>query len=242
MSEWLSYAHDENGKPVVVDFNSELDDPEFRQENAHCISLTIGGFDRDADGLPTDGADDALYALEQRLEELLDDRDGALAVTIATQGTYAFIAYAGADYGELCAAAARDAGFTVVESSVQSDPIWSAYDRWALHGAELEDARDRSQLDELEAAGDDLSAEHEIFFDFEFPDAERAKAAEAAFGQEAVDYGERVEEDTEVQVRFVAVPTEDALRAERTRLTATAAKFGGIYQGWGSEPVEEANA
>ncbi|HTU83210.1 MAG TPA: DUF695 domain-containing protein [Candidatus Acidoferrales bacterium] len=237
MSEWLSYTRDEGGAPAVVDFNAELDDRDVRAQCATCISLVLSGYQCDAGGMPTDSVDDELYALERRLEDALDARGGVLAATLAQKGTYEFLAYAPADLSQACADLARAAGFAVASYAAADDPQWTRYARLALSGDELEDARDREQLEELETAGEDLERAREIFFDFDFPDGERAEAARTAFGGGTIEAaGATDDEGTEVQTVFVAVPTLEAVRAERTRLSAIALRFGGVYRGWGTDP------
>ena len=170
MTEWLSYDTKLDGSSALVDVDASFDSADERPEYAQAIVVTVTGFPLDGDRLPTDAADDSLYALEQKIEDLLDDGDGVLAATVASGGAYQFIAYAqdGALEPAL-AAAARDAGLQAATTS-QADPKWQAYARWSLSGDALEEARDRAQIEELESVGDDLSAEHELTFDYEFDD------------------------------------------------------------------------
>lgn len=237
MTEWLSYDTSIEGVSALVDVDASFEDADERPEFTRAIELTVTGFALDADRLPTDGADDTLYALEQQIEDLLDGNDGVLTATVASAGAYQFIAYAadGALEAQL-AAAARGAGLSASTVS-QADPSWQAYARWSLSGDALEEARDRAQIEELVNVGDDLTAEHELTFDYEFDNEESAEAGQSAFR----DAGFEVAEDSSdvfVQVYVSIVPTADAIRDVRTRMNAIAAHCGGVYAGWGAEPID----
>jgi hypothetical protein len=236
VTEWLSYDTTVDGANALVDVDAAFDDTSERPEYTRAIELTVSGFPVDADRLPTDKADDALYALEQQIEDMLDQRDGVLTATVASAGAYQFIAYAAdGDLEAALAAAARDAGLKAATSS-QADPNWQAYARWSLSGDALEEARDRAQIDELAGIGDDLSAEHELTFDYEFEDEESARGGQTAFaaaGFDAIDEAH----DGFVQVSVHMVPTVDAVKSARARMNTVAAHCGGAYAGWGCEPI-----
>lgn len=237
MTEWLSYDTKIGGASALVDVDASFDDPDERPEYTRAIELTVTGFALDADRLPTDGADDTLYALEQQIEDLLDSGDGVLAATVASAGSYQFIAYAtdGVLEAQL-AAAARAAGLQASTAS-QADPTWQAYGRWSLSGEALEEARDRAQIEELINVGDDLSAEHELTFDYEFDDEASAEAGQQAFRDAGFEVAEE-SNDVFVQVFVSTVPTAEAIRDVRARMNAIAAHCGGAYAGWGAEPIE----
>jgi hypothetical protein len=236
MTEWLSYDTKIEGANALVDVDASFDDTDERPEYTRAIELTVSGFPVDADRLPTDKADDALYALEQQIEDMLDDGDGVLAATVASGGTYQFIAYASdADIEADLATAARAAGLQATTSS-QADPKWQAYARWSLSGDALEEARDRAQIEELDSVGDDLAAEHDVTFDYEFEDEEAAEAGRTAFkgaGFDAVD----AMGDVFVQIVESMVLTPEAVREVRSRLNGVASHVGGVYAGWGCEPI-----
>jgi Regulator of ribonuclease activity B/Family of unknown function (DUF695) len=237
VTEWLSYDTKIDGASALVDVDASFDDADERPEYTRAIELTVTGFPMDGDRLPTDAADDSLYALEQQIEDLLDENDGVLAATVASAGTYQFIAYAADGVLEArLAAAARDAGLQASTAS-QADPNWQAYARWSLSGDALEEARDRAQIEELINVGDDLSAEHELTFDFEFDDEESAEAGQKAFRDAGFEVAEE-SNDVFVQVFVSLVPTPQAVRDARARMNAIAAHCGGAYAGWGAEPVE----
>lgn len=237
MTEWLSYDTKIDGSTALVDVDASFDDSDERPEYARAIELTVTGFPLDGDRLPTDDADDALYALEQQIEDLLDANDGVLAATVASAGTYQFIAYVADGVLETqLAAAARNAGLQASTAS-QADPTWQAYGRWSLSGEALEEARDRAQIEELINVGDDLSAEHELTFDYEFDDEDGAMAGQDAFRDAGFDVAEE-SNDVFVAVFVSLVPTADAVRDARARMNAIAAHCGGAYAGWGTEPIE----
>ena len=176
------------------------------------IELTVTGFPLDGDRLPTDTADDTLYALEQQIEDLLDANDGVLAATVASAGTYQFIAYAADGVLEAqLAAAARDAGLQASTAS-QADPGWQAYARWSLSGGGAgRGARSRAN-EELINVGDDLSAEHELTFDYEFDDEDGAAAGQEAFRSAGF---EVAEESNDVFVQVLVRLSPDARRDSR---------------------------
>jgi hypothetical protein len=237
VTEWLSYDTTIDGSNALVDVDASFEDTDERPEYTRAIELTVSGFPVDGDRLPTDKADDALYALEQHIEDLLEDRSGVLAATIASAGSYQFIAYAADGSVEAALAdAARGAGLQAATSS-QADPKWQAYARWSLSGDALEEARDRAQIEELESVGDDLTAEHELTFDYEFEDEDSANAGRDAFADAGFDVDADSNDDVFVQVPIVLVPTADAVKAARARMNAVAAHCGGAYAGWGCEPV-----
>jgi len=237
VTEWLSYDTTIDGASALVDVDAAFDDARERPRYSTAIEVTVTGFPVDGDRLPTEDADDALFAVEQRIEDLLDASDGVLAATVATAGTYRFIAYAadGALQSRLATAAAA-AGMQAT-ATAQPDPEWKAYARWALSGDALEEARDRAQLEELESVGDDLTAEHELTFDYEFDDEESARAGAAAFEEAGFELADEPL-DVFVQVPVRLVPTAEAVKNARIRMNAVAAHCGGSYAGWGSEPVE----
>jgi hypothetical protein len=236
MTEWLSYDTTIDGASALVDVDASLDDPRERPAYRRAIELVVTGFSLDADRLPTEGADDELYALEQQIEDQLDERDGVLAATIATAGAYRFVAYgADAKLALELAAIARDAGLAV-ETEAHDDPGWQVYARWSLSGEALEEARDRAQIQELESVGDDLGIVHDITFDYEFEDEGAAEAGRAAFAEAGFDAEETLY-DAFVRVNVPLVPTAESIRATRARLSAVADRCGGAYAGWGCEPV-----
>jgi hypothetical protein len=242
-SEWLSYDDsDAGGKPVVVDFDARFDDASERGANDYRIAVTVSGFSTDADGLPDDAAEDELYDVGQRIESALGER-GVLAFSLAGSSAFAWHAYASdSSLTPALEKAARADGLDV-SSSGTNDPQWSEYERYALTGEDLEQARDCEQLEELTEAGDDLRAEHDISFDYEFPSHEAAVAAQhalAAAGMPATDlFGDVIAEDSGVDtiVRRL-VPTPEAISRERARLNAIVVPCGGTYAGWGTEQVD----
>jgi hypothetical protein len=235
VTEWLSYDTTIDGANALVDVDAAFDDARERPQYATAIEVTVTGFAVDADKLPTEDADDALFAVEQKLEDVLDEGDGVLAATVASAGAYRFIAYAAnGSLQERLAEAVRAAGMQA-SATTSSDPTWSAYGRWSLSGDALEEARDRAQIEELESVGDDLSAEHELTFDYEFEDEESARAGADAFGEAGFETEEPI--DTFVQVPVRLVPTAEAVKAARVRMNAIAALCGGAYAGWGCEPI-----
>lgn len=243
MAEWLSYSTTIDGKPAFVDFDASLDDDAYRTDHPQTCELVVSGFPIDAARLPTDAADDSLYALEQRLEAILSGRDGELAVMSACDGSYRFIAYSvDGTAGSEFAAAASEAGLTA-QVSTRSDPQWQSYERWALTGEELEVARDRTQLEELGANGVDLSEEHEFYFDFEFEDGKSADQADDALSKGDFTVTERDlddagDDDHIVQVALTIVPSTDAIGNARRKMTALVAPYDGRYLGWGCDPDE----
>src|SRR5215469_3484002 len=223
MSEWLSYqAHDDsNGQAVFVDFDAELDDRELQSKFPESVILTVGGFETDADGLPTSAAEDQLYELEQRIEAILDDKNGKLAVCVATAGKYAFVTY----FAQTPLSSLLQTPVSLPltsESQSKRDPEWEAYKTWALEGDDLEEERDRAQLDQLEEYGVDLTEETEITFDFEFAKADDALAADlalasagfAATGLMGNDL-DSFEAEPVVHVAVRAVPTIEAIADAR---------------------------
>jgi hypothetical protein len=237
MTEWLSYDTKIDGAGALVDVDASFDDADERPRYSRAIELTVTGFPLDGDRLPTDKADDALYALEQQIEDLLAERDGVLAATIASAGTYQFVTYSeDATLETDLATAARAAGLSAT-TSAQADPKWQAYARWSLSGEALEEARDRAQIEELASIGDDLSAEHDLTFDYEFEDESSADAGAAAFAKAGFEVHDESSGEF-VQIAVSLVPTAAAVGELRARLNAVAAHCGGAYAGWGCEPIE----
>lgn len=245
MAEWLSYPSTIDGKTAYVDFDASLDDPDYRNAHPYACELVVSGFPTDESQLPTDGADDMLFALEQRLEAILAGRDGDLAVMTACDGDYTYVAYSVDDAaGSEFSAAAREAGLTS-SVSTRRDPQWESYRRWALTGEDLETTRDKTQLDELSANGVDLSEERDLYFDFEFHDAASSLAASGALAKagftvvadEDVDLHDTDDDDERVvQVELSIVPTADAVGDIRRKMTASVAPFGATFLGWGCDP------
>ncbi|HTX58144.1 MAG TPA: DUF695 domain-containing protein [Verrucomicrobiae bacterium] len=235
MTEWLSYSAAIDGAPGVVDIDVDLADPEVQEQYPVAIELSVRGFEADSSGLPTDRADDVLYALEEAIETALGN-DGVLALTLAASGSYRFVSYATeAAFEQAVRDTAVKAGLEPSSSSA-GDPQWSRYAAWALSGEALEQARDREQLEELESVSNGLGNALEIEFDYEFSDERSAQAALDALGAAGAageaDFGEQAI----VHVRRALAPTPEAIGGERARLNAVVARYGGAYLGWGCDP------
>lgn len=241
MAEWLAYvlADDDDGHPTVVDVDVDFNDASLRTAFPHAIQMAVK-CESGSDGLPTEAADDALYALEQKIEALLG-ADGALVASVAENGTYAFLAYAKSEApAAALESAATAAGFTIAGTKSESDPQWNEYEEWTLEGEDLEEARDCSQLEQMEEAGEDLTARRLFGFDFEFPTRDRADEAADALLESGFAVDDEGEDETGevVQARILLAPESDAIGNARRRATGVAEKFGGVYLGWGSEAVE----
>jgi hypothetical protein len=110
-------------------------------------------------------------------------------------------------------------------------------ERNALKGA------DRSVLNQLRAAGSDLSQPHCIDF-FLFAPTQAAASALGArletFGFTSTLAKEPVDSTWSVVAVKTIVPTESALAAIRQQLSQEAKALGGVYDGWGSAIVPQA--
>ncbi|MDP9016736.1 MAG: ribonuclease E inhibitor RraB, partial [Candidatus Eremiobacteraeota bacterium] len=131
-------------------------------------------------------------------------------------------------------------------SDVQSaaDPAWENYDRYALRGEELEEARDNEQLEQLQESGEDLSAEFETAFYINFDSVEQARGgaaalAKAGFQVSSAEVDSLMEGANEVMASRAMVMTPPTLKEARAQATAAISPFGGRYNGWGAYPEEE---
>lgn len=244
MPEWLSYeTYDKNAEAkVLVDFDAELNDPQLKSRFPECASLTVAGFDSDADGAPSDAAATDLYDLQTAIEQALGDQ-GVVAACVASAGNYRYVAYAATQPAGLTLQPLAPASWSSDEAWA-NDPSWNAYDALALEGDDLEAARDRMQLDDLKNRLPDLPDSVTFTFDLDFDSAESARNAHAAFVQAGyIPSPAEIEGDPDLTYEFDRVvraawtgkPDLDALVAARREIGTIAAQFGGKYLGWGTE-------
>ena len=223
MPEWISYDQESAG---AVMFDAELlDDQEYRSAYPTALIITVTGFETDADGDPTDLAAQSLFGYEQALEAALGEHDCDIVVTVSDPSTYTILAYT--DSSDVEGAARAVACPFKVDIRTESDASWSHYEKYALHGDELEEARDDEQISQLVDEGIEEGEEITLVFDVFLP--------------------EHDEENLPPEVENVLVQevrlTPEAVKAARQKVQAAIKPFNGVYEGWGvdeddEEPVE----
>ena len=253
MTEWLSYPAKIDGKNGVVDIDVDLEDAAFRKAHPVALEISVVDFAVDGDGMPTDGADETLYALEQNLETTLaaEEGGGSVTLTLVGDGMYKCLAYVKdgivqKKLGEVAKATGLEWIVTITD-----DPAWRKYLQWLLKGEDLEAARDRAQLEELEYAGTDMTLPMEVTFEFSFADpqnAEKANKALASAGYEVhrdVEQMEALDQEGEhgdfvgAATTIATMPTADAIGEARRKIASIVAPFEAVYEGWGIDPDDE---
>ena len=240
MSEWISYETGD-ASPEEVSFDAELDDAAFREARPYALSITLRGFPVDTDGQPDDDASERLYEIETRIESALTKSGASLACTVSGNGALVLYAYAPDAHAETSlAAAAQDAAYPCSVTG-ERDPDWRAYERYALRGDELEQARDAEQLNQRVEIGDDLSEPREVDFAISFATSgDAARAIEplrhARFSVPPLEYLEGA--TTFDATRRIALSPE-SLHAARSDLTRAIATCGGTYRGWSADVMDE---
>jgi len=239
MADWIPYETSDNPSLEVSIDVDYADDDSFRKSHPYLLTVTASRFPTDDDGQPTDASAQALFALEQQLESVCDEHDAATVCTVSGTGTYEIYAYAsGPDAGT----ALHDQvnGLTIgVDVTSRREDDWATYERYALRGEELEDARDSDQIAQMDEAGEDLDEPFLVVFDVDVPEGKEAAAskalASAGFGVSEEPY----DSDTVIEASRSMLVTPGNLKAARTEILRTIAPFGGTYEGWGIDPDEE---
>jgi len=239
MADWIPYETSDNPSlEVSVDVDFADDDP-FRKTHPFLLTVTASRFAADADGQPTDASAQALFTLEQQLESVCDEHDAATVCTVSGTGKYEIYAYAG---GPEAAAALgeRVRGLAIdVDVSSRREDSWATYERFVLHGDELEEARDNDQIAQMDEAGEDLDEPFLVVFDVDVPEGKEA-AATKALASAGFDVSEEpYDTDTVIEASRSMLVTTENLKAARTDIMRAIAPFGGTYEGWGIDPDEE---
>lgn len=217
MPEWISYDLDPAG---AVTFDAEvLDDKEFRAAYPVALIITVTGFETDEDGDPTDLAAQSLFGYEQAIEAALEEHDCDIVASASESKTYTIIAYAETTDAESTARAVPCAFKVDVRS--ERDENWTHYEKYALRGDELEQARDDEQISQLEDEGFEQGEEINIFFDVFFPDRED------------------IPEDIEPLMAVTVKLEPEAIKVAREKLVSAIARYNGVYEGWGIDDDEE---
>ncbi|GAC1354640.1 MAG: hypothetical protein NVSMB31_14910 [Vulcanimicrobiaceae bacterium] len=244
MPEWISYET-ADAPPLEISIDVDLaDDHEFRAAHPNAIVVTVKDFDVSGEGQPDDGTAAKLYDFEEVVEATLDSHNGALACTVSGSGAFRLYGYA-AETG--IDGIVRNAIASLkFRSDVQGapDPAWTNYDRYALRGEELEEARDSEQLDQLQESGEDLSEEFDTAFYINFDSVEQARGgakalAKAGFEISSAEIDSLMEGENEVMANRSMNISPDSLKEARAQVNAAVAPFGGRYNGWGAYPDEE---
>jgi Family of unknown function (DUF695) len=144
MSEWILCERDSDGKAILVEYDAALTDEAFRVVYPYCALLTVNDFETNAKGLPTSASNDKLQKLKESIEKALRVSGGALAVMIASNGHFGYVAYVSqsGDAVPLEAVAVAH-GLAVAHLGGEIDPEWASYKVWALSPEDLEEARRR---------------------------------------------------------------------------------------------------
>jgi Family of unknown function (DUF695) len=144
VSEWILCEREADGRPVLVEYDAELTDAAFKIAHPLCILLTVNGFESNSNGLPASAANDKLGKLKESLEESLRESGGALAVMIASNGHFGYVAYV-SDVAHTAsfAASAAAAEVNIAHFGSEVDSDWAGYKVWTLSEDDLEEARRR---------------------------------------------------------------------------------------------------
>lgn len=234
MADWIPYeTGDTPSLEVSVDVDF-ADDDTFRKAHPNLLTITASGFAIDPDGQPTDGSAQALFRLEQQLEAVCDEHDAAAVCTVSGAASYKIYVYAaGNEAADALRGRVADLQIAIDVQS-QRDDAWATYERYALRGEELEEARDNDQIAQMDEAGEDLARQFDVVFDCEIPDGKEAAALQAlrnaGFATEDESYDSVIEASRSMFV------TPENLKAARAEIVRVIAPFGGTYEGWGIDP------
>jgi hypothetical protein len=239
MADWIPYETSDNPSLEVSIDVDYADDKPFRKDHPYLLTVTASRFPADADGQPTDASAQALFALEQQLEAVCEEHDAATVCTVSGTGKYEIYAYAA---GDEAATALRDqvSGLTIgVDVASKREDDWATYERYALRGEELEDARDSDQIAQMDEAGEDLDEPFLVVFDVDVAEGKEAAAAKALASASFDVSEEPYDSETVIEASRSMLVTPQNLKAARADILRAIAPFGGTYEGWGIDPDEE---
>jgi len=244
--EWIPYETSDS-PALEVTFDADLiGDRDFQHTHPHCATLILSQFPAGSDGQPEDGAADALFAFEQRVEAQCSTNDAALVCTASGNRAYMLVAYSAQP---LTAAlqALTDAPFHV-EISSKLDEGWGIYASYALHGEELERARDADLLAQMHESGEDLDADFDVTFVWTLPQTANLNEANALLRDAGFEIDEPIEDEpTEDYENIIAATrtmdlTVDTLASVRAELGKLLAPLGATYDYWEASPLDDDDA
>jgi hypothetical protein len=241
MPEWIPYeTSDEPALEVAIDV--DLDgDAAFRAAHPYLITISISGFSIDAGGQPDDTAAEGLFGLEQRAESVCAANGATPVCTVSGDGFYRIFAYAtSSDVEAPLRAALAGTGMTV-DVRTGRDDAWATYEEYALRGDDLENARDADLIMQMQEAGDDLSLDYVVTFEWSLADPSRLREAVQALRAGGYDVTEASESDDIVAVQETMQLTEENLERARKAIGGVLASFGAVYEGWDPDPDDEGN-
>ena len=234
MADWIPYETSDT-PPLEISIDVDFaDDDTFRKAHPNLLTITASQFASDPDGQPTDASAQALFSLEQQLEAICDEHDAATVCTISGASSYTIYVYAaGAD----AAAALRErvAGLQIgIDVQSTRDDTWTTYERYALRGEELEEARDNDQIAQMDEAGEDLARAFDVVFDCDIPEGKEAAVLQALRNAGFATEDESYEGVIEASRSMVVTPQN--LKGARAEIVRIITPLGGTYEGWGIDP------
>ncbi|MCD9085477.1 ribonuclease E inhibitor RraB [Stenotrophomonas sp. SY1] len=110
------------------------------------------------------------------------------------------------------------------------------------HAQSIAEQQDARAIENLVAAGSDITKEHDIDFFMQLPDKARAESAAKdlqSLGYTVMSIDERRDPtDWEIHAVRRMAPLLKTMTATTRSLEAIAARYGGNYDGWGTSVVE----
>lgn len=238
MPEWIPYeTSDEPALEVSIDVDLD-EDAAFRKSHPYAVTLAVSGFPVDAGGQPDDTTAETLFGLEQRADTICSGSDAALACTVSGDSKYLLIAYAASNALEAALREALTGHSFAMDVRSERDDAWAVYERYALRGDDLENARDADLILQMQEAGEDLSQEYAVTFEWSLQNKRSLDAALQALRNAEYDVPNELYDDI-IPVTVEMFITEEDLQDARAAIAQVLAPYQARYEGWEFDALED---
>jgi len=238
MPEWIPYeTSDEPALEVSIDVDLD-EDATFRKSHPYAVTLTVSGFPVDASGQPDDTTAETLFGLEQRADTICSGSDAALACTVSGDSKYLLIAYGQSNALEGALREGLTGHSFTMDIQGQRDDAWAVYERYALRGDDLENARDADLILQMQDAGEDLSDEYAVTFEWSLQNERSLDAALQALRSADYDVPDELFDDI-IPVTIEMFITEEDLQTARAGIAKVLAPYQARYEGWEFAALED---
>ncbi|MDQ2089079.1 DUF695 domain-containing protein [Marimonas arenosa] len=232
---WDFYFGRVDGKPSTTFLNLSLAQRAPVQGFTDCVYVSVKMQAPKPNGLSSKEEFEALAALEDDLARVIDTQGGIFAGRVTHAGLRDFFAYfrdGGAAKKALLDFQQRHAGYAM-EIGARTDLDWEVY-RGYLYPAPsaFQQIRNRAQLMQLQAQGDDLGKRRRIDHLATMPSREAAEAFAEAAGAEGFQLDEITDEGDVARVRFWREDAPHGIDLVTDMIVGALDGAVGRYDGW----------
>jgi hypothetical protein len=232
--------------PAILLLETAFLDPRRRAKLAHRISISTTYTDRTDDGLPTSKAYTELAAIDDALDVAARELGDSIPATLTSRGVRTWLWYTAAAKPALAAIrAVADASGSKLKITDAPDREWSAFEDVLPTDEEVRWNGDALVLEQLAAAGDDPTQEHELEHLAVFPSRHARDQFITWLHEEDFDLASHQPSNQRnswpVEFTKLCRIDIDAIFEQTWACTLAALEFGGEYDGWQTHVIPKAS-